>query len=97
VNEIVIRGKQELAADAKVIEEYHEQKKIDGKDNRYQANQWLDRAGWKQNLSQYSEKELVEFVMIPQGNKKGPTQCWLERSMVNRSGEPIKSRQLWAR
>jgi hypothetical protein len=36
--EIVIRGQQELAADAKVIKEHHEQKKIDGKDNRYEAN-----------------------------------------------------------
>jgi hypothetical protein len=71
-SEIVIRGQQELAADAKVIEEYHEQKKIDGKDNRYEANQWLDRAGWKPHLSQYSKKELVELVMVPQGNKKGP-------------------------
>jgi superfamily II DNA helicase RecQ len=72
VNEIVIRGQQELAADIKAIEEYQEEKKIDSKENRYEANPWLDRAGWKPHLAQYSKKELVELIAHPQREKKVP-------------------------
>jgi hypothetical protein len=72
-SEIVIRGQQELAADIKAIKEYQEKKKIDSKENRYQANPWLDRAGWKSHLAQYSEKELVELIANPQREKKEPS------------------------
>jgi hypothetical protein len=72
VDEIVIRGQQELAADVKAAKEYQEQKKIDGRKNRYEANPWLERAGWKPHLEQYSGKELVELIATPQCKKKEP-------------------------
>ncbi|KAK5011345.1 hypothetical protein LTR28_003772, partial [Elasticomyces elasticus] len=65
VDEIVFRAERQLAAQVKAIEEFQQHKEIGYVDNRYEANSWLERAGWVSHLARYTRNELEKFVIMP--------------------------------
>ena len=66
VDEIVLRAERQLAKQKQAIEEFQRHKEIGAEENRYVANAWLERAGWKAHLAAYTQEELKGFVAIPQ-------------------------------
>ncbi len=57
-DELVKRGEAMLAAQLQELEQHQRTQKVQADENRYEANAWLDRAGWAISLDFVKYKRL---------------------------------------
>lgn len=65
VDDLVRRGEEMLAAQLREVVDYRTKKRVEADENRYEANAWLDRAGWAKHLVVYDRSDLPQLIEFP--------------------------------